>query len=121
MVSEVLCVGGSTRIPLVRQRLARMFRQGAHNSIKPPRGGSQGIPLVRKRLAEMFGKEPNISINPDEVVAQGAAIQAGSLTGNLSSGTGMGARDAVATAGHSPLARGNVTLPEIAARRPVLM
>ena len=47
-ISDVLCVGGSTRIPVVRQR-----------------------------LAEVFGREPNIAINPDEVVAQGAAIQAG--------------------------------------------
>ena len=37
--------------------------------------------MVRQRLAEVFGREPNITINPDEVVAQGAAIQAGSLTG----------------------------------------
>ena len=92
MVTEVLCVGGSTRIP-----------------------------MVRRRLAEMFGREPNIAINPDEVVSQGAAIQAGSLTGALSAGTGMGARDAVATPGHSPLARGAVTLPQAPAKRPVLM
>src|SRR5678815_4457467 len=52
---------------------------------------------------------------------RGAAIQAGSLTGGLSYGTGMGARDAVATAGHSPLAQGAVALPEITARRPVLL
>ncbi|MEO7729459.1 MAG: Hsp70 family protein [Kofleriaceae bacterium] len=92
MVSDVLCVGGSTRIP-----------------------------MVRRQLAEIFDREPNVSINPDEVVSQGAAIQAGSLTGNLTSGTGMGARDAVATGGHSPLARGAVALPEVAAKRPVLL
>jgi molecular chaperone DnaK len=91
-ITDVLCVGGSTRIP-----------------------------LVRRRLAETFQREPNISINPDEVVAQGAAIQAGSLTGNMMSGTGMGARDAVATIGHSPLAQGAVALPAVVARRPVLM
>jgi molecular chaperone DnaK len=51
-ISEVICVGGSTRIPLVRQR-----------------------------ITELFGVEPRIDINPDEVVAQGAAIQAASLTG----------------------------------------
>jgi molecular chaperone DnaK len=92
-ISDVLCVGGSTRIPLVRQR-----------------------------LAETFKKEPNTKINPDEVVAQGAAIQAGSLVGNLHSGSGMGARDAVATAGHSMLGgAGNVVLPTHQAKRPVLM
>lgn len=53
-VSEVVCVGGTSRIP-----------------------------LVRRRLAELFGREPNARINPDEVVAQGAAIQAGSLSGSL--------------------------------------
>ncbi|MGE3547521.1 MAG: Hsp70 family protein, partial [Kofleriaceae bacterium] len=91
-VSEVLCVGGSTRIPLVRERLADLFR-----------------------------KEPNVSINPDEVVSQGAAIQAGSLTRNISSGTGMGARDAVATTAHSTLDRGNLALPQRDAKRPVLL
>jgi molecular chaperone DnaK len=53
-IGEVLCVGGSTRIPMVRQR-----------------------------IADLFGKPPLIRINPDEVVAQGAAIQAGSLSGHL--------------------------------------
>jgi molecular chaperone DnaK len=76
-ISEVLCVGGSTRIP-----------------------------GVRNRLAELFRKEPNIGINPDEVVAQGAAIQAGSLSGSIIQGTGMGARDAVLTDAHSPLLHG---------------
>lgn len=54
-ISRVLCVGGSTRIP-----------------------------LVRNRLAETFGKAPDVSLNPDQVVAHGAALQAGSLTGALS-------------------------------------
>ena len=47
------------------------------------------MPLVRRRLAEVFGRLPSIDINPDEVVANGAAIQAGSLSGKLTSGTGM--------------------------------
>ena len=85
-------------------------------------GGSSRIPLVRRRLAELFGREPNARLNPDEVVSQGAAIQAGSLSGNLSAGTGMGARDAVATAGHSALAApGALTLPMGAVKRPVLL
>lgn len=91
-ISDVLCVGGSTRIPTVRQR-----------------------------LAETFGKEPNISINPDEVVAQGAAIQAGSLSGTIIAGTGMGARDAVMTEAYSPLLYGGAPMPKGPLARPVLL
>ena len=53
-LDQVLLVGGSTRIPAVQE-------------------------LVRREL----GKEPNRSINPDEVVAMGAAIQGGVLTGSV--------------------------------------
>ena len=83
-------------------------------------GGSTRIPLVRERLVDIFGREPNIRLNPDEVVAQGAALQAGNLTGTLSAGTGMGARDAVATPHHSPL---SAPLPPAAspAKRPILL
>ncbi len=44
-------------------------------------GGSTRIPLVRDRLSEFFQKEPATRINPDEVVAHGAAIQAAMLAG----------------------------------------
>ncbi len=90
-ISDILCVGGSTRIPAVRQR-----------------------------LAEVFLRQPNVSINPDEVVAQGAAIQAGSLSGSITAGTGMGARDAVLTDAHSPLIYGG-SKPQTALVRPVLL
>ena len=53
-IDKVILVGGSTRIPRVQE-------------------------LVRKEL----GKEPNKSVNPDEVVAMGAAIQGGVLTGEV--------------------------------------
>ena len=46
-------------------------------------GGSTRIPLVQKRVKELFGKEPNRSVNPDEVVAVGAAVQAGVLSGDV--------------------------------------
>jgi molecular chaperone DnaK len=52
-ISDVLCVGGTTRIPYVRQR-----------------------------VTELFGRPPAIKINPDEVVAHGAAIQAAILVGD---------------------------------------
>ncbi len=91
-ISDVLCVGGSTRIPTVRQR-----------------------------LADTFHREPNIRINPDEVVAQGAAIQAGSLSGSIIAGSGMGTRDAVLTQAHSPLIHGGAPIPIGALPRPVLL
>ncbi len=47
-------------------------------------GGSTRIPSVQALVTELAGKEPNKSVNPDEVVALGAAIQAGVLTGDVS-------------------------------------
>jgi len=44
-------------------------------------GGSTRIPYVRRRLAELFGKEPYTALNPEEVVALGAAVQAGVMAG----------------------------------------
>ena len=44
-------------------------------------GGSTRIPKVQQMVRDMFGKEPNKSVNPDEVVAIGAAVQAGVLSG----------------------------------------
>ncbi|MCZ6645670.1 MAG: Fe-S protein assembly chaperone HscA [SAR324 cluster bacterium] len=44
-------------------------------------GGSTRVPLVRRIVEEFFGKPPNVSINPDEVVAVGAGIQGHLLAG----------------------------------------
>jgi molecular chaperone DnaK len=44
-------------------------------------GGSTRIPKVQQMVKDLFGKEPNKSVNPDEVVAIGAAVQAGVLSG----------------------------------------
>ena len=46
-------------------------------------GGMTRMPLVQKVVGEFFGKDPNRSVNPDEVVAMGAAIQGGILTGDV--------------------------------------
>jgi len=43
-------------------------------------GGSTRIPLVREKVSKLFGKDPLSDINPDEVVAVGAALQAEALT-----------------------------------------
>jgi len=44
-------------------------------------GGSTRMPLVRQRVQALFGKQPHCHLNPDEVVALGAAVQADILTG----------------------------------------
>ena len=47
-------------------------------------GGSTRIPRIQQVVEEFFGKKPNRSVNPDEVVAVGAAIQGGVLSGDVS-------------------------------------
>ncbi|MBO6935364.1 MAG: molecular chaperone DnaK [Deltaproteobacteria bacterium] len=46
-------------------------------------GGSTRIPLVQEKVKKFFGKDPHRGVNPDEVVALGAAIQAGVLSGDV--------------------------------------
>ncbi len=46
-------------------------------------GGSSRIPVVKRRVAEVFGMEPDLSQHPDEAIARGAAIQAGILAGTV--------------------------------------
>ncbi len=46
-------------------------------------GGSTRIPMVQKLVKEFFGREPSKGVNPDEVVAVGASIQGGVLTGEV--------------------------------------
>merc|ERR1719316_2650077 len=47
-------------------------------------GGSTRIPAVQQIVQQLSGKEPNMTVNPDEVVALGAAVQAGVLSGDVS-------------------------------------
>ena len=46
-------------------------------------GGSTRIPAVQEAVEKFFGKKPHKGVNPDEVVALGAAIQGGVLTGDV--------------------------------------
>jgi molecular chaperone DnaK len=46
-------------------------------------GGSTRIPKIQQMVKEFFGKEPHKGVNPDEVVAVGAAVQAGVLSGDV--------------------------------------
>jgi molecular chaperone DnaK len=46
-------------------------------------GGSTRIPMVQEKVKALFGREPNKTVNPDEVVAVGAAVQGGVLAGDV--------------------------------------
>jgi molecular chaperone DnaK len=46
-------------------------------------GGSTRVPLIKQTVTKFFGKEPHQGVNPDEVVAIGAAVQAGVLSGDV--------------------------------------
>ena len=46
-------------------------------------GGTTRIPLVQEKVKSLFGKEPNRTVNPDEVVGIGAAVQGGVLAGDV--------------------------------------
>ena len=60
----------------VRQALADAGLEPAEIDEAVLVGGSTRIPLVRRKVAELFGRTPHSEINPDEVVALGAAVQA---------------------------------------------
>ena len=46
-------------------------------------GGMTRMPIVQERVRSMFGQEPHKGVNPDEIVAMGASVQAGILTGQV--------------------------------------
>src|SRR5262249_33173769 len=67
----------------VRQALADAELQPSQIDEVVLVGGSTRIPLVRRKVEEQFGRKPHSELNPDEVVALGAAVQADILvTGN---------------------------------------
>ncbi len=75
-------------------KLAKMDRSSLDNLVFV--GGTTRIPLIRSRTTEYFGIEPRTEINPDEVVAIGAAVQAFSLTGQQITGLDIESSDAPA-------------------------
>ena len=89
-------------IRLTRAKLESMIEELVDRSLEPVRkaladarktpqdidevvmvGGSTRIPLVQEKVKKFFGKEPHKGVNPDEVVALGAAVQAGVLSGDV--------------------------------------
>ena len=72
----------STRKP-VRDALAEAKLKASDIDQVVLVGGSTRIPYIQELVKNELGKEPNKSVNPDEVVAMGAAIQGGVLTGEV--------------------------------------
>jgi molecular chaperone DnaK len=76
--------------PLV-ERAMEPVRKALADAKKSPKeidevvlvGGSTRIPLVQETVKKFFGKDPHRGVNPDEVVAVGAAVQAGVLSGDV--------------------------------------
>src|SRR5688572_29476138 len=87
---------------LTRSKLEQMIRPLVDRTMEPVRralddakkrpgdinevvlvGGSTRIPLVQETVQKYFGKEPHRGVNPDEVVAIGAAVQGGVLSGDV--------------------------------------
>ncbi len=92
--------GGEVRLPLTRQAFEALVQDVVERTSRPVRqalkdagitaadltnvvavGGSTRVPLVRRHMEKLFGRPPLVEIDPDQVVALGAGIQAGILTG----------------------------------------
>jgi len=90
------------QVKLTRSKLEQMIGDMVTRSLEPTKkalsdagksvdeigevvlvGGSTRIPMVQKLVKEFFRKEPHKGVNPDEVVALGAAVQAGVLSGEV--------------------------------------
>jgi len=79
MVEDIL----QRSIPPCKQALSDAGMKPAEISEVVLVGGSTRIPRVQQIVREFFGKEPHKGVNPDEVVAVGAAVQAGVLSGDV--------------------------------------
>ncbi len=92
--------GGEVRVPLTRAAFEALVQDIVERTSRPVRqalkdagiradelanvvavGGSTRVPLVRRHMERLFGRKPLVDIDPDQVVALGAGIQAGILTG----------------------------------------
>ena len=67
----------------VRKALADAKKQASQIDEVVLVGGSTRVPLVQETVKKFFGKDPHKGVNPDEVVAVGAAVQAGVLSGDV--------------------------------------
>ncbi len=67
----------------VKKALADSGKQASEIAEAVLVGGSSRIPMVQKQVKEIFQREPHKGVNPDEVVALGAAVQAGVLSGEV--------------------------------------
>jgi molecular chaperone DnaK len=89
-------------IPLSRAKFESMIEEAITKTLEPCKkalqdagkkvtdikqvilvGGSTRVPLVQQKVKDFFKRDPNQSVNPDEVVALGAAIQGGVLSGEV--------------------------------------
>lgn len=76
--------------PLIEKMFAPCFQALKDAKLKPEEidevilvGGSTRVPLIQQKVKEIFKKEPSKGVNPDEVVALGAAVQGGVLSGDV--------------------------------------
>ncbi len=81
---EELCAEFIDRAIMITKRAmeASPFKMAEINEVVLV-GGQTRMPKIQQAVKELFGKEPNLSINPDEVVALGAALQGGIITGDV--------------------------------------
>jgi molecular chaperone DnaK len=87
-VDHVVLVGGMTRMPAVQDKVKELTGKEPHKGVKEIDhivmvGGMTRMPAVQEKVKELTGKDPHKGVNPDEVVAIGAAIQAGVLSGDV--------------------------------------